>query len=100
MILEEKRRIVYRVYNNATRGGANVRQVVLPESLRKYVVSVVHDTITRGHLGIKKTRKKIMSSFYRPGMYDDVARYCCSFGEQGNSAEGSIGEHTSGGCPF
>ena len=69
-----------RVYNNETRGGANVRQVVLPESLRKYVVSVVHDTITGGHLGIKKTRKKIMSSFYWPGMYDDVARYCCSFG--------------------
>ena len=54
---------MYRVYNDATRGGANVRQVVLPESLRKYVMSVAHVTITGGHLGIKKTREKIMSNF-------------------------------------
>ena len=59
---------------DGNRGGVNVRQVVLPESLRKYVMSVAHDTITRGHLGIKKTREKIMSNFYWPGMYEDVAR--------------------------
>ena len=75
---EKKDGIVYRVYNDETRGGAHVRQVVLPESLRKYVMSVAHDTITGGHLGIKKTREKIMSNFYWPGMYEDVARYCRS----------------------
>ena len=75
---EKKDGIVYRVYNDETRGGANVRQVVLPESLRKYVMSVAHDTITGGHLGIKKTREKIMSNFYWPGMYEDVTRYCRS----------------------
>ncbi|RUS68487.1 hypothetical protein EGW08_023751 [Elysia chlorotica] len=71
---EKKDGIVYRVYNDEIRGGANVRQVVLPESLRKYVMSVAHDTITGGHLGIKKTREKIMSNFFWPGMYEDVAR--------------------------
>ena len=76
--LKKKDGIVYRIYNDETRGGANVRQVVLPESLRKYVMSVAHDTITEGHLGIKKTREKIMSNFYWPGMYEDVARYCRS----------------------
>ena len=69
---------MYRVYNDETRGGANVRQVFLPESLRKYVMSVAHDTITGGHLEIKKTREKIISSFYWPGIYKDVARYCRS----------------------
>ena len=59
---EKRDWIVYRVYNDATRGGANVRQVVLPESLRKYVMSVAHDTITG---------EKIMSNFYWPGMYED-----------------------------
>ena len=73
---EKRDWIVYRVYNDLTRGGANVRQVVLPESLRNYVVSVAHDTITEGHLGIKKIREKIMSNFFWPDMYDDVARYC------------------------
>ena len=75
---EEKEGIVYRVYNDATRGGANVRQVVLPEGLRKYVMSSAHDTTTGGHSGIKKTREKIMSNFYWPGIYKDVARYCRS----------------------
>ena len=75
---EKKDGIVYRVYNDEARGGANVQRVVLPESLRKYVMSVAHDMITRGHLGIKKTREKIMSNFYWPGMYEDVARYCRS----------------------
>ncbi|KAK3758655.1 hypothetical protein RRG08_061098 [Elysia crispata] len=75
---EKRDGIVYRVYNDATRGGASARQVVLPESLRKYVMSSAHDTITGGHLGIKKTREKIMSNFYWPGMYEDVARYCRS----------------------
>ena len=70
--------IVYRVYNDATRRGASTRQVVLPESLRKYVMSSAHDTTTGGHLGIKKTREKIMSNFYWPGIYKDVARYCGS----------------------
>ena len=41
-------------------------------------MSVAQDTITGGHLGIKKTREKIMSNFYWPGMYEDVARYCRS----------------------
>ena len=41
-------------------------------------MSVAHDTITGGHLGIKKTREKIMSNFYWPGIYKDVARYCRS----------------------
>ena len=75
---EKRDGIVYRVYNDTTRGGADVRQVVLPESLRKYVMSVAHDAITGGHLGIKKTREKIMCNFYWPGMYEDVARYCRS----------------------
>ena len=60
---EKKNGIVYRVYHDMARGGATTRQVVLPESLRKYVISIAHDTITGGHLGIRKTREKIMSNF-------------------------------------
>ena len=55
---------MYRVYHDMARGGATTQQVVLPESLRKYVMSIAHDIITGGHLGIKKTREKITSNFY------------------------------------
>ena len=74
----EKNGIVHRVHYSMARGGATTRQVVLPESLRKYVMSIVHDTITGGHLGIRKTREKITSNFYWPGIDGDVARYCHS----------------------
>ena len=41
-------------------------------------MSSAHDTTTRGHLGIKKTREKIINNFNWPGIYKDVARYCRS----------------------
>ena len=42
------------------------------------MLSVAHDTITGGHLGRKRTKEKIMSNFYWPGMYEDAARCCRS----------------------
>ena len=65
-------------------------------------MSVAHDTITGGHLGIKKTREKIMSNFYWPGRGQilPLVRYISEDGAQRNSAEGPNGEYTSGGCPF
>ena len=75
---ETKNGIVYLAYYDMARGGVTTRQVVLPESLRKYVVSVAHNTITGGRLGIRKTREKITSNFYWPGIHGDVARYCHS----------------------
>ena len=75
---EKKNGIVYRVYHDIARGGATTWQVVLPERLRKYVMPIAHDTITGGHLGNRKTREKITSNVYWPGIDSDVARYCHS----------------------
>ena len=41
-------------------------------------MSIAHDTINGGNLGIRKTREKITSNFYWPGIDGDVARYCHS----------------------
>ena len=38
-------------------------------------MSIVHDKITGEHLGSRKTRDKIMSNFYWPGINGDVAKY-------------------------
>ena len=43
---EMKNGIVYRVYHDMAHRGATTRQVVLPEFLRKYALSIAHDTIT------------------------------------------------------
>ena len=41
-------------------------------------MSIAHDTISGGHLWIRKTREEITSNFYWPGIDGDVARYCHS----------------------
>ena len=41
---EKKNGIVYRVYHDMARGIATIRQVVPPESLRGYVMSIGLDT--------------------------------------------------------
>ena len=75
---EKKIGIVYIVYHDMACGGTTIRQVVLPKGLREYVMSIDHNTITGDHLGIRKTREKIMSNFYWPGIDGDVTRYCHS----------------------
>ncbi|GFO32919.1 gypsy retrotransposon integrase-like protein 1 [Plakobranchus ocellatus] len=55
-----------------------MKQVVLPKPLREYVMSVAHDSITGAHLGIRRTKDKVLSNFYWPGVDGDVTRYCWS----------------------
>ncbi|GFN96128.1 gypsy retrotransposon integrase-like protein 1, partial [Plakobranchus ocellatus] len=74
---EKARGIVYRRYEHLGRN-VDVKQVVLPMPLREYVMSVAHDSITGAHLGIRRTKDKILSNFYWPGVDGDVTRYCRS----------------------
>ncbi|GFO18751.1 gypsy retrotransposon integrase-like protein 1 [Plakobranchus ocellatus] len=74
---EKARGIVYRRYEDLGRN-VDVKQVVLPRSLREYVMSVAHDSITGAHLGIMRTKDKVLSNFYWPGVDGDVTRYCRS----------------------
>jgi ferredoxin len=53
-------------------------QVCVPSSLRKEVMRIAHDTPMSGHLGAKKTRDRIWSEFYWPGMCQEIRRYCQS----------------------
>ncbi|GFO34298.1 Zinc finger protein [Plakobranchus ocellatus] len=41
-------------------------------------MSVAHDSINGAHLGIRRTKDKVLSSFYWPGVDGDVTRYCRS----------------------
>lgn len=54
------------------------KQLVIPEALRRKVMTIAHDSILGGHLGTKKTLDRISSSFYWPGIQGDVKRYCQS----------------------
>uniref|UniRef100_A0A674NZL8 Gypsy retrotransposon integrase-like protein 1 n=1 Tax=Takifugu rubripes TaxID=31033 RepID=A0A674NZL8_TAKRU len=51
-------------------------QVVVPTAYRPQVLSLAHDNLWGGHLGITKTFDKILRHFFWPGLKADVVRHC------------------------
>ena len=50
------------------------KQLVLPKQC--HFQQIAHDTLAAGHLGINKTRRRILHRFYWPGVFKDVADHC------------------------
>ena len=74
-----KNGILYRIFRKpGVNGGEPMRQVMVPKKLRKSVMDLGYASIMGGHMGIKKTTDKIMSSFYWPGIHSDVTHFCRS----------------------
>ncbi|KAL8598254.1 hypothetical protein ACOMHN_035204 [Nucella lapillus] len=53
-------------------------QLVVPACFRETVMSVGHESLRAGHLGISKTADRVLSSFHWPGAMADLKRYCAS----------------------
>ena len=53
-------------------------QLVLPLRCRPLVMQVGHDAPMAGHLGVNKTRNRILSRYYWPGIFKDISSYCRS----------------------
>ncbi|MEW8544975.1 MAG: reverse transcriptase domain-containing protein [Candidatus Thiodiazotropha sp.] len=49
---------------------------LVPEALRKEVFRQLHEYVTAGHLGRRKTYDKIRKRFYWCGMHKDVSYWC------------------------
>ncbi|KAL5515018.1 hypothetical protein EMCRGX_G000127 [Ephydatia muelleri] len=74
-----KEGVLYRQWKNVPGGGLHKRlQLVLPASLVPGVLSGLHDTPVRGHLGVKKTLEKVQMRFYWPSQKKDVEKWCAS----------------------
>ncbi|KAL7641286.1 UNVERIFIED_CONTAM: hypothetical protein RMT77_008424 [Armadillidium vulgare] len=58
------------------KNGDYIEQIVVPKRLRHHLISMAHDIIMGGHLGIKKTTDKLITGFYWPGINEDVSRFC------------------------
>ena len=68
--------VLHRVYSHPkVNRGKPVKQVVVPECLRRQVMELAHDSIMGGHLGVRKTADKILGVFYWPGLKADVSRF-------------------------
>lgn len=55
-----------------------VEQIMLPSDFVINIIKLAHDNIAAGHLGIRKTTKRILAHFFWPGCYDDIKKYCHS----------------------
>ena len=53
-----------------------VHQVVLPHGYRSEVLHLAHEAPMAGHVGVRKTRSRIMAHFYWPRLQKDVAEFC------------------------
>lgn len=50
-------------------------KLVVPLSMRQYILAESHDRPDAGHLGIVKTYHRVYQQYYWPGMFQDVADY-------------------------
>ena len=55
-----------------------VNQIVVPKKFRKEILKIAHDVPLGGHLGNRKTSRRILQNFFRPGIFKDVALHCRS----------------------
>jgi len=53
-------------------------QLIVPFLYRSAILDLAHSGMMGGHLGIGKTRDRIMDKFHWPGIAQEVARYCKS----------------------
>ena len=67
--------LLFRRYED-TMGRKKWAQFVVPQVVRKEVLSALHNGITGGHLGEDKTRGKLQERFYWPGHTKDVRSWC------------------------
>ena len=63
--------ILYRRYSD---NGEDISQLVIPESLKSFVLQQLHDAT--GHQGKERTSALVRSRFYWPSMYHDISQWC------------------------
>ena len=53
-----------------------MEQLVLPLQCRSTVLKLAHDIPAASHLGINKTKDRVLQRYYWPGVFRDVANHC------------------------
>ena len=88
---EKRRGVLYRIRKRVDGLGECLKQIMVPKTLRRKVMEVAHDSIFGGHLGIKKTKDRIQTNFYWPGMQGDIVSFSISCDVcQKTTAKGSV----------
>ena len=72
---EKRRDVLCRIRNRVDGLGEWSKQIRVPKTLRRKIMEVGHDSIFGRHLGIKKTKDRIQTNFYWPGMQGDIISF-------------------------
>ncbi|KAJ1519194.1 hypothetical protein ONE63_011200 [Megalurothrips usitatus] len=51
-------------------------KIVVPQSMRDRVLSIMHESPLAGHAGVKRTYQRVRKEFFWKSMYVDVQRFC------------------------
>ena len=60
------------LYRQANVGNARTKQLVVPQFKRSEVLSLAHEGLFGGHMGMQKTLGRVLNVFYWPGVGSDV----------------------------
>ena len=74
-LLEVRDNVLFRKWES-DRGDEIVWKLVLPDSLKTEVLKQLHDSPAAGHLGFRKTTKRVKARFYWCGLQRDVKSWC------------------------
>lgn len=64
------------LYRNYTRGTKFTKQLLVPLARRQDLLKLAHDTSLSGHMGITRTKSRLLTHFYWPCLNSDVRKYC------------------------
>lgn len=68
--------MLYRHFKSHTK--EMIKQLVVPTKFRRQILQLGHDIPMAGHLGIKKTRERILKYFFWSEIFNDTKQYCRS----------------------
>jgi hypothetical protein len=80
-------------------------RLAIPWELRTPIMKLGHDTPMAGHMGVARTKARILSQFSWPGAAEDVKRYCescdvCQKNKKNVGGKAPLGRTEVAGQPF
>jgi len=66
--------LLFRKYSSK-RTGQEYEQLVVPKQFRPQLLKLVHDNPWTGHLGVNKTKERLLTEFYWPKCFKDCENY-------------------------
>lgn len=77
--------LLYKEFERKDTPGVIERQLVIPTNRRELILEIAHSTPLAGHMSINRTRYRVYSHFFWPGVDKDIKTYikCCDLCQRG-----------------